>query len=52
MPAISEYAKVTAQRVPLSAPENLGDVLKWVVVLLAAYLVIRLLGAVVRWLGR
>ncbi len=52
MPAISEYAKLTTQRMPLRAPENLGEAVKWLIVLLAAYLVIRLVAAVVRWLGR
>lgn len=52
MPAISEYAKLSTQRMPLRAPENLGEAVKWLVVLLGAYLVVRLLAAVVRWLGR
>ena len=52
MPAISEYAKLSTQRMPIRAPENLGEALKWALVLLVAYLVIRLLAAVLRWLGR
>jgi threonine/homoserine/homoserine lactone efflux protein len=48
MHALFEYAKLAGQRVPLRAPESLPDVLRWVGVLLLAWLAIRLIGAVLR----
>jgi len=53
MPAMSEYAKAaTNQRISFQPPSNLEEVARWVFWLLAAYLAIRLLLAVMRGPGR
>jgi hypothetical protein len=52
MPAISEYARLTTQRIPLRAPGNLGELLRWLIVALAVYLVLRLISAVLRGFGK
>ena len=46
MPAISEYAHLASrQSTFLRAPSNLGDVVRWLLLLLGAYLALRFLGA-------
>ena len=48
MPALSEYATLSSHRVPLRVPQNLGEAFRWAVVLVAAFLAIRLLAAILR----
>jgi len=44
MPAISEYAHLASrQNSFLRAPSNLGDIVRWLLLLLGAYLALRLL---------
>ena len=53
MGAISEYAKIAGgQRSALRPPSNLEDVLHWVVVIVIAFVGLRILLSIARWFAR
>jgi hypothetical protein len=53
MGAISEYSKVVGgPRSSLRPPSNLEDVIHWAVVLVLAFVALRILLSIVKWFAR
>ncbi len=52
MPALTEYATLSSHRsLPVRLPQNLGEAIRWAAALVVAYLVVRLLAAMMRGRG-